>query len=104
MGQVWPSATNLPAQRQSAPTQLHKNQVWVFGCQISQLLQKERHGNNRHEAKAMPSIIRGHQRWSTLRETSSRCYSALVNGWTGDLPRFSGFFQAPQSNMCVLRA
>ena len=36
-----PAASDLPAQRQSAPTQLHKNQVGVFGCQISQLLQKE---------------------------------------------------------------
>lgn len=41
MGQVWPETTNLPARQQSAPTQLHKNQVWVFGCQISQLLQRE---------------------------------------------------------------
>lgn len=33
-----------------------------------------------------------------------RCYSELVNGWTGDLPQFSGFFWAPQSNVHVLRA
>lgn len=41
MGHAWLAVTNLPAQRQSARTQLYKNQVWVFGCQISQLLQKE---------------------------------------------------------------
>lgn len=41
MGHAWLAVTNLPAQRQSTHTQLYKNQVWVFGCQISQLLQKE---------------------------------------------------------------
>lgn len=41
MGQAWLAVTNLPAQRQSTRTQLYKNQVWVFGCQISQLLQRD---------------------------------------------------------------
>lgn len=56
MGHTWLAVTNLPAQRQSTRTQLYKNQVWVFGCQISQLLQKETQksargkGNAKHHA------------------------------------------------------
>lgn len=52
----------------------------------------KRHGNSQHEAEVMPSVILGHQLWSSLRETSSRGCSVLVNGWTGDLSTFSGVF------------
>lgn len=46
----------------------------------------------------------GCHQWPTLRETSSRCYSVLVNSCDGDLAWFSGFSQAPQSNVHMLRA
>lgn len=33
--------TKVSANSQGTPTQLHQHQVWVFRCQISQLLWKE---------------------------------------------------------------